>query len=183
MIPPTAVQSLNRPHPHINRVKERLGCGSPTVYIYIHPESLLPSPRSLPRRTIYIYIYIYSWWIPGFRASPNSLAMSQIDTTCVRLLAPTFVYLSFSFFPFGLVQNTGLYRHLPRYSAIVSMLSGAELTAVYSWWCPSVNSFKFQPCDHRIHGPSVVFRHRKRTISQADCVLCFAQVHPLPFSL
>src|SRR3954447_6065967 len=19
---------------------------------------------------------------------------------------------------------------------------------VYSWWCPSVNSFKFQPCDH-----------------------------------
>ncbi len=22
----------------------------------------------------------------------------------------------------------------------------------YSWWCPSVNSFKFQPCDHRFHG-------------------------------
>ncbi|KAF8867745.1 hypothetical protein CPB84DRAFT_1698401, partial [Gymnopilus junonius] len=19
---------------------------------------------------------------------------------------------------------------------------------VYTWWCPSVNSFKFQPCDH-----------------------------------
>ncbi|KAF9648907.1 hypothetical protein BDM02DRAFT_3095715, partial [Thelephora ganbajun] len=19
---------------------------------------------------------------------------------------------------------------------------------LYSWWCPSVNSFKFQPCDH-----------------------------------
>jgi hypothetical protein len=20
--------------------------------------------------------------------------------------------------------------------------------SIYSWWCPSVNSFKFQPCDH-----------------------------------
>ena len=32
-------------------------------------------------------------------------------------------------------------------------LSGAEQlrlkhVTVYSWWCPSVNSFKFQPCDH-----------------------------------
>ena len=24
-------------------------------------------------------------------------------------------------------------------------------TLVYSWWCPSVNSFKFQPCDHRFY--------------------------------
>ena len=31
------------------------------------------------------------------------------------------------------------------------LLFGAEqlwLLKVYSWWCPSVNSFKFQPCDH-----------------------------------
>ncbi|TRM55108.1 hypothetical protein BD626DRAFT_420527, partial [Schizophyllum amplum] len=25
---------------------------------------------------------------------------------------------------------------------------GKTIVIVYTWWCPSVNSFKFQPCDH-----------------------------------
>ena len=40
---------------------------------------------------------------------------------------------------------------LARRASSWRVLSGAELLAsrvrVYSWWCPSVNSFKFQPCD------------------------------------
>ena len=31
----------------------------------------------------------------------------------------------------------------------------------YSWWCPSVNSFKFQPCDHTPPGTQRLVISRK----------------------
>ena len=67
---------------------------------------------------IYIYIYIYTHIYVYIRAS-TSPRTSPPPAAVHRIRDPA------------------------------ASVSGVKLSRrLHSWWCPSVNSFKFQPCDH-----------------------------------
>jgi len=38
----------------------------------------------------------------------------------------------------------------------------------HSWWCPSVNSFKFQPCDHTPPGIRILYDFSQGPLNRVD---------------